>query len=63
MTKKEIKINRLKLWILIGLAWIIPQVIMAYLPEELQPLKPILLVLLGFFICFDKSLDKWLIQK
>ena len=63
MKQKEIKINRVKLWILIGIAWIIPQVIIVYLPEELQILKPSLFIVFGLFICFDKSLDNWLIQK
>ena len=63
MMKKVIKINRINLWILIGIVWLLPQVIIFFLSEELQILKPILLIFLGLFIVFSPDIDKWFLYK
>jgi len=63
MVKEIIKINRVNLWILIGIVWLLPQTIILYLPEEFQILKPILLILLGLFIVFSPDVDKWFLYK
>ena len=60
---KKYKINRLNLWILIGICWLLPQVFIKYLPEELQIIKPVILIILGFFIMFDKSVNKLFLEK
>lgn len=62
--KKEVtKINRVNLWILIGIAWIFPQIIIEYLPNVYQILLPIILLLLGVFMIFSNDVDKWFLYK
>ena len=57
------KINRLYLWILFGFAWLTPQIIIRFLPVNLQFVKAIILALFGFVIIFNKNVDKLLIRK
>ncbi|HUS50563.1 MAG TPA: hypothetical protein VMZ91_10390 [Candidatus Paceibacterota bacterium] len=56
------KINILNVWILIGFCWIVPQIIIKYLPEGLQMLKPVILILLGFWVWFDKSFENFMLK-
>lgn len=60
--KNKTKINRLRLWIIVGLAWIIPQVFILFIPDY-SWIKLIIFLLLGWFILFDKDLDKILLKK
>ncbi len=62
MVKDKTRINRLNLWILIGICWLLPQMIILYFPEGLQMIKPLALLLLGYWVIFGKSLDKFLLE-
>ena len=60
---KKYKINRLNLWILIGICWLLPQVFIKYLPEELQIIKSVIFIILGVFIIFYKGVDRFFLEK
>ena len=55
-------VNRQKLWILISIAWITPQILIEFLPENLYWINFALFALFGSIILFEKSLGRWLIS-
>ena len=60
--KKVGKINRLKLWFLFGFAWGIPQLIILYVPQNLQIIKSIILVIVGFLFYKKEKLLEWFLE-
>jgi len=61
--KIEYEINKFIFWGIFGTAWLLPQMIIYYLPEEFQILKPILLIFFGLLFIYTSLLDKILLKK
>ena len=62
MVKEKTKINKIKLWIFFGFVWLIPQIILSYLPENYHWIKFLILIFLGIIILFTNIIDKWLVK-
>jgi len=61
--KKKITINKMNLYIFFGIAWILPQVILEYIPKQIQStIIVILICIFSWIILFTNFLDKYLIQ-
>jgi len=60
--KEKIEINTLKLWIILGFAWITPQLILVYLPENYQWIKYLILIIFGYIIVSTNIIQRWLIK-
>jgi len=58
------KINRFRLYLLFGVTWICPQIIIIYMPEQIQNILLLVpLILIGWAIYFEKGLDNFLLEK
>ena len=60
---KKISLNRMNLYILFGIMWLVPQVILEYIPEQIQlTIIVILMCIFSWIIIFTNFLDKYLIE-
>ena len=61
--KKKITLNSMNLYILFGIIWILPQIIIKYIPEEIKTtIIIIVMCIFSWIILFTNALDKYLIK-
>ena len=62
MVKEKTEINRLKLGIIFGFAWFIPQLILTCFPENYYWIKIPILVFSMVIILFTNIICRWLVK-
>ena len=60
--KEKIKVNKHKLWIIFGFAWLLPQIILLSTPENYHWIKIPILIFSGILIVFTNVIERWILK-
>jgi len=60
--QEKIKVNKFKLCIFFGFAWITPQLFLVYMPENYQWIKFLILIISGYILICTNIIQGWLIK-